>query len=428
MAPFLKDDHINLPHSLLTFLHSPLFKKVSVNIGADFKQLQRDCALNATRKPFAGHVELGAMAKEQGAVVKKNVGLAKLVATLLQKQLPKDPQIRVSLRWADQVLPSKYTGYAVLDAYATSQIYFQLIEMEVAQPVSVDMARGTAIALLAPDGQEVAYGIVALERPSAINGISVTSMRVVMTVSKVLVPSFLMPASLCKATKAIPLSSFGSPPFLVVTHVHSLRVCPSLHCGDKEPSEPLSAQLTSVDPPPGENIIPVTNDSDQCTPTLLPSNLNLDDEDSDTTPEQTIDGSERYPEAEAALAYVMEPYANFAAQPDTTTIRSHVIYDNFHCYNQFPISHHHGLRRPFARALSSAFSLPVAEDKAAGEAALKNFGTTYNSQLLSKPEWVLARVRRYIPPPEILLPQVAEVLKTYGPLKDATTKQPLFND
>ncbi|KAG2343097.1 hypothetical protein BDR05DRAFT_1000406 [Suillus weaverae] len=243
MAPFLENGHINLPHSFLTFLHSPLFKKVSVNIGADFKWLQRDCAI-------------------------------KLIATLLQKQLPKDPQICVSPRWADQVLPSKYTGYAVLDAYATSQIYFQLIEMEVAQPVSVDTAHGTAIALLAPDGQEVAHGIVAPEHPSAVDGIN-------------------MPASLCKAKKAIPLSSFGSPPFSVVTHVRSLQVCPSLHCGDKEPSESLSVQqlqLTSVNPPPDENTMPITNDSVQCIPTLLPSNL--DDEDSNTTPEQTIDGSE----------------------------------------------------------------------------------------------------------------------------------------
>ncbi|KAG2038645.1 hypothetical protein BDR03DRAFT_1009628 [Suillus americanus] len=152
-----------------------------------------------------------------------------------------------------------------------------------------------------PDGQEVAHGIVSLQRPSAVDGINVTSTRVVMTISMVLVPSFLMPASLCKAKKAIPLSSFGSPPFLVVTHVRSLRVCPSLHCEDKEPSESLSAQLTSVVPPPGESTMPVTNEAeanDQRIPTLLPSNL--DDEDSDTTPEQTIDGSERDPEAEVA--------------------------------------------------------------------------------------------------------------------------------
>jgi hypothetical protein len=53
-----------------------------------------------------------------------------------------------------------------------------------------------------------------------------------------------------------------------------------------------------------ENTIPSTNDSDQYTPTLLPSNLD-DSEDSDTTLEQTIDGSKQDPEAEAALAYVM---------------------------------------------------------------------------------------------------------------------------
>jgi len=47
--------------------------------------------------------------------------------------------------------------------------------------------------------------------------------------------------------------------------------------------------------------------------------------------------------------------------------------------------------------------------------------------VLSNPKWILARVRRHVPPPEILLPRIAEVIETYGPLKDATTGQPLFN-
>jgi hypothetical protein len=33
-----------------------------------------------------------------------------------------------------------------------------------------------------------------------------------------------------------------------------------------------------------------------------------------------------------------------------------------------------------------------------------------------------------MPPPEILLSQVAAVIKTFGSLKDATTGLPLFNE
>ncbi|KAG2116808.1 hypothetical protein DEU56DRAFT_761486 [Suillus clintonianus] len=100
-APFLENGVIKLPHSLLVFLRSPLFKKVGVSVGADFKRLQNDCGMHhgaASDEPFAGHVELGAMAKERGATVKRTVGLAELVGILLGRHLPKDPQVRVSPR------------------------------------------------------------------------------------------------------------------------------------------------------------------------------------------------------------------------------------------------------------------------------------------------------------------------------------------
>ncbi|KAG0696824.1 hypothetical protein DFH29DRAFT_1024356, partial [Suillus ampliporus] len=431
-APFLENGVIKLPHSLLLFLHSPLFKKVGVSIGADFKRLQNDCGMHhgaASDEPFAGHMELGAMAKEHGATVKRTVGLAELVGILLGRHLPKDPQVRVSPRWADAVLPQEYINYAVLDVYAVSQVHLQLVGMDIAQPVVATTPSGTAIALLAPDGKEVAHGIVALERPPALNGVDVSPKRVVMTVSKVLVPSFLLPARLQKAKQAKSLASFSSTPFSIVADIRNLRICPSTH--DEGSDGPSSSSCMETlgdhqDPESGVLDAGYIDSSSPLTSTLV---LNEDecDGDSETSPEQTIEGSLRDPAVEAALVGVMEPYVNVAAR-NNSIVRSRVLYNNFQCYNQFPIARHHGLRRPFARALSAAFFIPVAEDKAAMEAVLKDFGTTYNAQLLSKPEWVLSRVRRHIPPPEILLPRVADVIRTYGPIKDATTGQPLFND
>ncbi|KAJ8582357.1 hypothetical protein M405DRAFT_876164 [Rhizopogon salebrosus TDB-379] len=435
-APFVENGFIKLPHSLLVFLRSPLFKKVGVNIGADFKRLQNDCGMDTRQsEPFVGQVELGGMAKERGAAVKKTAGLAELVATFLHRHLLKDPQVRISPRWADPVLPPEYTSYAVLDVYSVSLVYQQLAGMDIARPVRADTPGGTEIALLAPDGQEVAHGIVALERPPAVDGIDVTPKRVVMTVSNVLVPSFLVPARMHGRTKqAKSLASFGSTPFLIVADVCNLRICLSNHDSG---SNGETSSICSMSSHPGIEISQIANHEESAAFGLDPGyidsssplDLNEDNDDDidDISPEQTIEGSSRDPSAEVALARVMEPYMNFTPTTNTT-VRSRVLYDNFHCYNQFPIARHHGLRRPFSRALSAAFFIPVTEDKAAVEAVLKDFGTTYNAQLLSKPEWVLSRVRRHVPPPEILLPRVAEVIKTYGPLKDATTGQPLFSD
>ncbi|KAG1904838.1 uncharacterized protein F5891DRAFT_976995 [Suillus fuscotomentosus] len=57
-----------------------------------------------------------------------------------------------------------------------------------------------------------------------------------------------------------------------------------------------------------------------------------------------------------------------------------------------------------------------------------DLNVSYDTKLISKLEWILTRVHHYVPPPEILFSQVVVVVKTYGPLKDVTTGQPLFND
>ncbi|OBZ66439.1 hypothetical protein A0H81_13618 [Grifola frondosa] len=88
----------------------------------------------------------------------------------------------------------------------------------------------------------------------------------------------------------------------------------------------------------------------------------------------------------------------------------------------------HGLRRPFARALRDAFFIPDPEDKASIEDFLKMKEVSWEHMLFTHPNWLLRRVRRFVPPPEELLPRVQAVLRGYGPLKDAITGLPLFND
>ena len=53
---------------------------------------------------------------------------------------------------------------------------------------------------------------------------------------------------------------------------------------------------------------------------------------------------------------------------------------------------------------------------------------TFKNAVLYFSDWVWQHVKRCVPPAEILASRVVEVFQMYGPLKDAKTGQPLFND
>jgi hypothetical protein len=299
------------------------------------------------------------------------------------------------------------------------------------------------VAWLANDGKEVAHGIVALERPKALNGVNLTPTRVAVTISKVIISSFLLSPSLCPSKRSVSLDSFGQPPFTIVSNSRNLCVCILGHDMVQPPVTPQSEDNMAMPAAGVANVADVSPSIPHNNDPMAPSLEQVLDEDQDLAdaddleqnftdrldsdlPEQPLMGSSRDPDAEIALSRVMEPYENMSLVPDNVT-RTRVIFDNWHCHNLFPVSRQHGVRRPFVRALSMAFFLPMSEDRLAVEQVLKKLGTSYDAQLLSRPRWIHARVRRVIPPPEVLLPRVAEVIKTYGAVRDATTSQPLFN-
>ena len=53
---------------------------------------------------------------------------------------------------------------------------------------------------------------------------------------------------------------------------------------------------------------------------------------------------------------------------------------------------------------------------------------TFKNAVLYFSDWVWQRVKRCVPPAEILASRVVEVFRMYGPLKDAKTGQPLFSE
>jgi hypothetical protein len=94
------------------------------------------------------------------------------------------------------------------------------------------------------------------------------------------------------------------------------------------------------------------------------------------------------------------------------------------------ISRTHGLRHAFAIALRDAFLIPDPNDVKQLElyASRLNPPQTWSTLMSSHPSWVWVRCKQTIPPPELLYDAVANVFSTFGPLKDAKTGRPLFNE
>ena len=61
------------------------------------------------------------------------------------------------------------------------------------------------------------------------------------------------------------------------------------------------------------------------------------------------------------------------------------------------------------------------------EGFLKTQNAFWDKTLLYHSDWLLQRVKRIVPSPEVLLPRVATVLYAYGPLLDPKSGQPLFS-
>ncbi|KAF9540020.1 hypothetical protein CPC08DRAFT_770877 [Agrocybe pediades] len=317
-------------------------------------------------------------------------------------------------------------------------------------------------ALDSPPGQEVllysgdhafpvACAFIAPERPKKYQGVNITKTRTLVTITKVLVPGYVIPGELLETHRDTSFSAFPAPPFSLVWKLKNMRSGSppqsSLSHPTSSTTEGLSptslsrlaktpcAITTSVEGRLGE---PAT-EIDPCDSAVLESNVTPNwyktpatgttlDDDEEPEPEQTVESSVTNVEAQqkAQAMLTMSQHEALAAQENP--IRSRMLGDIFHLFNQFPISIRHGLARPFACALQVAFFILDAEDKENVEAVLAAKGLTLESMIKTNPKWVLKRIRRVVPPPETLLQQCASVMHLYGPLEDSKTHLPLFNE
>lgn len=421
LTKYLVNGQLQLPHGLLSLLRAPSIRKVGVRIDADLARLYRDCGFSeGTDDRFVGGIDLARLAKERNATPKATTGLADLCSTLLRSFLPKDPAIRVSTAWDNDPLSDEQIQYAALDAFASWRVFEALNSMSKPQQIDASTPGGTAVSIISADRTHVvAHGHVALDRPKVHEGINVTKTRVLITVTSVEVPGHIISGDLLPSHQPTPLHEFPDPPFNLLCAAKHIctRIIPVT---PQSPSTSNQPNTAPVQPHVPETSAPDVPDLHQ---ESAPDTQWFADLDVTESGDQSTDTAVCDPAGVHQANQLVQSLSD-----STGILRSRVLGDVWHLMDQFPISLHHGLRRPFARALRDAIFLYDTEDKAAVEDFLSHKGVSWHKMVQQHPGWILHRVKRHIPPPDILLPRVSEVLRTYGPLKDSKTGQPLFND
>lgn len=130
------------------------------------------------------------------------------------------------MHWANAKLSQDFIDHATRNVYATWAIFDTLNKIHLPQPISATSPAGMPITLHTTDSQPVAHGIIAFEHLKQFQGVNVTPTRVIITVSEVVVPGYLIPTSLQEDKTSQPLSAFGDPPFSIVSAVCSLCTHP----------------------------------------------------------------------------------------------------------------------------------------------------------------------------------------------------------
>ena len=429
----MHDGYISLPHRFLAFLQSHACRKVGINILSNLRRLWNDSAQSSRSPPFLGDIDLQQLAKARTNIQQSIFGIEGLCSLVLRKRILRDPAICVSKVWSQTDLPTSFFNHAVLETYALLSLYSTLSTLQCPREVSMTTPGGTHVKLFSPDGRVVATGIIALDRPATFNNVKVTKTRVLMTVNRVLVPGYLISPTLLSNQQPTPLSAFGPVPFNLLCLANHLQTCSSLSNNSEVPNGPNQELATgsSIQLPPLEDPLVGMTDEDIRLDGPSPIDLWIDDSDSELTnlseSEQQISDSPIDLAAHNAMCQLLLDIRDYNPE-SAQVVRTRVLGDIWHVFHQFPISLHHGLRRPFARALSRAFFIPNQEDKHAVDEVLRQQNTTYEAKLRSNPAYIRKRVQYRVPPPEKLYSRIAAVIKTFGPRCDATTKQPLFNE
>jgi len=414
VATFTKNRKIPTP--LMSILNEPRIIKAGRGVQADLKKLQKDAGI---KNEFPGGVDLASFAKKCHVAPNARVSLAELSALVLNHRLEKNQQTRVSTDWDNAKLSDAQIAYVSLDAYVSQAIYQRLIEVEKFGNIPKNMQVGMAVTVYQEDGQKAiihgTWSSLNLDEHPVVDEIEFKSIEHTKLVA-IEVQKILIPAAIIQTHKSRALKDFGLPPFTVIVKQNQVHATlPEIESNTPMPTNDdglnhtLQNEVTSIleqVESTGHHEDSWTNNIDNCT----------EKEDTPST-QHVIDGEN------------MKIAAEFMSQIPSfkPLIRSRVLKDIWHIFDMISIAKNHALRAKFARTLRDAVFLINEEDKARVDERLKSEGSSFEEKLKYQPKYLWHLVRRHVPPPEKLYELVSKVFRTYGPLKDSVTGQPLFS-
>jgi hypothetical protein len=410
-----------LPHKLQLLLSHSRIRKAGRLVNSDLLRLQDMCLSSSS---FVGGLDLAKYAKEWCIVANiSKCSLSDLCALVLQKCLNKNVPERISQAWENWVLTAEQLSYAAKDAYASLRIYEELSKLDVPVPLPALFQPHTPVILYSTDNTTIiATGQISVHKDDKVfDAINISPTWTIVDVSEVRVPGAII------ATHGKrPLDSFGPVPFSIVFLRSHLRTySPSTFQTQVQPLPVLpspchhSSMVGSLNSHPDQlgSMAETEVEDGASIGALLSQDLSGSSTSEDFP--RNMDSPSKATGAEI-LGHDPEHWDN--------VIHSCVLKDIWHVFNMFYISATHGLRKQFTRELRDAIFIPDEEDKT----RINIWGSTqapprtYEILRNSCPQWLQARCKHIIPPPNILYPLVANVFRTYGPLIDSDSKKPLF--
>ncbi|KAJ7159203.1 hypothetical protein C8R43DRAFT_1177962 [Mycena crocata] len=468
----LQTYHVSAPTKVPASLKALLFSNRVIKIGyhvqgnLDILMLLWELKKTAHGKDSpGGWVDIGVLAKSKGLVPSPSVSFQKISEGVLRKNMNNLQAARLS-DWCRQDLSEDQRRYAIRNAWASHEIYKAIVDRP---PAGARLSRigrlGDPVTLRNGD-MNIAHGFFPEPQThfQVSNSKTITltrSKRAVITVTDILAPSFI-----CHYHE-ITLGEMGAPPFDIVVDLASLvsRERHTITTTSARPHPPANSTQEDVF---DVELSRVNSEAEEEEDSSLPNRWDESDSDSDRDcdsdvelefasepsadigdisdpepvhqPELDPDDSEyeQYMDAEvdALIAVYPDPLATSAnhplVQPSDASLphSTNTFQDIWHEMRRVTktIDSRHSLAKQFARWLRDAILVPDKIDKAQVEAVLKKGGITWNQAVRSKPDWVWARVRRYIPPAEYLEPVLQKLFDTHA---DAVCSQhgiKLFNE
>lgn len=420
------------PPNLVALLASQHIVKTGYSIHRDLKRIAdlwsiSDLHHQLKMKNTSSIIDLGVLAKTKGVISDNRAPLETLVGSTLSHSLNRSNALILS-EWSSFDLSQEQINFAGLNAYASFRIWQVLSTEESVGLVVrnsipgtlVDIRGGKKIVAQGKIAEQPSNGVAAFQYAMDTKKINITPTRVVVQVDKILIPGYE------PALHKMALQDMGHPPFLIVTNKSMITTRklndPENTSTDMEGTM-LPDNITSYAPPPALtpamiNELPLSldEDSDEVEEEFghtashkQPEGSNSDEEYDDPEFNALIENADL-----SDLSTTGAPAASNAfVQPDSitpTNLPSRTLEDIWHVKERLLklLPEAHSAFKPFKAAFGQAIFVYDKTDRENVEKVLQKNGEKWDVVLRTKTAMIHKRVRRYVPPPDILCP----VLKT----------------